>query len=92
MLATASNTAIYTGSTSDLKLRLHRHKEELYLNAFTAKYHCLKLVYFRGFPDMKSAKAEEKRLKGGSRKKKIDLIMRLNPNWKDLGTELFGPE
>jgi putative endonuclease len=28
--------------------------------------------------------AEEKRIKGGSRKKKEELIISLNPEWKDL--------
>ena len=28
--------------------------------------------------------ASEKQIKGGSRKKKIDLINKMNPGWKDL--------
>ena len=31
---------------------------------------------------------EEKRIKGGSRKKKEDLIYGLNPEWKDLYDEV----
>jgi putative endonuclease len=34
--------------------------------------------------DAYSAIALEKKIKGGSRQKKIDLIEKLNPNWRDL--------
>ena len=32
--------------------------------------------------------AEERRIKGGSRKKKEDLINAMNPEWKDLYDEI----
>jgi putative endonuclease len=38
---------------------------------------------------MAEAIAREKRIKGGSRKKKIDLINNQNPEWKDLYEEFF---
>ena len=42
------------------------------------------LVYYAVFEDMNVAIAEEKRLKGGSRKKKLSLIESINPDWRDL--------
>ncbi len=39
-------------------------------------------------PDVKSAIAREKQIKGGSRSKKIALVNTMNPDWKDLTDEL----
>ncbi|CZH52818.1 GIY-YIG nuclease family protein, partial [Legionella pneumophila] len=38
---------------------------------------------------MISAIAREKQLKGGSRKKKLALIEKLNPHWEDLYEKLL---
>ena len=51
-------------------------------------YNCIKLVYYRWFELIIEAIAEEKRIKGGSRKKKEDLINGMNPKWKDLYDEI----
>jgi putative endonuclease len=42
------------------------------------------LVYFEEFTDIRQAILREKQIKAGSRKKKIQLIDKLNPDWKDL--------
>ena len=42
------------------------------------------LVYYIHFDTIESAIAEEKRLKGGSRKQKDDLIAVMNPAYADL--------
>ena len=89
MMSTSDNTAIYTGVTSNLKLRYTQHLSKMFPKSFTARYHCTKLLYYQEFPDIMSAIAEEKRIKGGSRQAKLDLIMTLNPGWKDLGPDLL---
>jgi len=89
MMTTVDNTAIYTGVTSNLKQRYWQHLNKQFPNSFTARYHCYKLVYFQEFPDIISAIAEEKRIKGGSRNDKIAIITSLNPGWKDLGPFLL---
>ena len=43
-----------------------------------------KLGYYEEFTDIKDAIVREKQIKGGSRKKKLDLIMNNNPDWVDL--------
>ncbi len=83
---------LYIGVTSDLIGRVYEHKTKAFPNSFTAKYNCNKLVYYNGFMTITEAINEEKRLKGGSRKKKIDLINAMNPEWKDLSDTLFGKE
>ena len=56
---------------------------------FTKKYNVCKLVYYEGTDSVESAIAREKQIKGGSRKKKMDLINTLNPEWRDLYEELI---
>ena len=77
------NTVRYVGVTNDLKRRIHQHKtKQAY--SFTKKYNADMLVYYETSEDVKATIAREKQLKGGSRKKKIDLIESCNPEWQDL--------
>lgn len=81
------NTVIYAGVTSDLKKRVYEHKEKL-ADGFTKKYNINKLVYYEIFDDIRDAILREKRIKAGSRAKKIALIDSINPEFKDLYTEI----
>lgn len=74
---------LYTGVTSDLIKRVWQHKN-LTTDGFTHRYLLDRLVYFELAESMLSAIAREKQIKSGSRKKKIELIESVNPNWKDL--------
>lgn len=87
IMANKYNTVLYTGVTNDLVRRVYEHKEKL-VDGFTKKYNVDKLVYFECADDIKAAIAREKQIKGGSRRKKVDLINGLNPEWKDLYEEL----
>ncbi len=78
-----NNTVIYVGVTSNLLKRVYQHKTKTY-KGFTSKYNCDKLVYFEEFGDINQAISREKQIKGGSRKRKEDLINSNNPEWKDL--------
>jgi putative endonuclease len=82
-----TNTVIYTGVTNNLLKRIYEHKEKL-VEGFTKKYNVTKLVYYEEFDDIKNAIEREKQIKGGSRKKKIDLIKSDNPEFKDLYYDL----
>jgi putative endonuclease len=77
-------TVLYVGVTSNLLLRVRQHAGKLSPNSFTAKYKIEILVYYVRFPSIEEAIAEEKRIKGGSRLKKIMLVESMNPNWVDL--------
>lgn len=87
MMANSRNGTIYTGVTSDLIKRVYEHK---YANepGFAQKHGCKYLVYYELIEDMSSAIAREKQLKGGSRKKKLALIEKVNPYWDDLYIKL----
>jgi len=79
-----NHTVLYVGVSSDLPGRTHKHKTSFYKNSFTSRYNVNKLVYYEIYPDIRDAIAREKQLKAGSRKKKIELIEKMNPEWNDL--------
>jgi putative endonuclease len=83
ILTNQRHTVLYTGVTSDLKRRVHQHREKL-LPGFTHRYNVSKLVYYECTEDVSAAIAREKQIKAGSRRKKIELINRCNPKWQDL--------
>ena len=78
------HTTLYVGVTSELAERILQHKTKEFKAGFTAKYNCNKLVYYKGFNRIEDAIAEEKRIKGGSRQKKVNLINKFNPACQDL--------
>ncbi|MFO7369176.1 MAG: GIY-YIG nuclease family protein [Bacteroidales bacterium] len=84
IMTNLGNTVLYTGVTSKLKERIWEHKSKLYQTSFTAKYRITKLVYYQEYSDIKEAISVEKQIKAGSRKKKLQLIEGMNPEWNDL--------
>ena len=74
----------YVGITNNILNRNDQHKNRKNKISFTAKYNVNKLVWYETFNNIYDAIAREKQIKGGSRKKKIVLINKLNPMWKDL--------
>jgi len=87
IMTNKTNRVLYAGITSHLKKRIYEHREKL-IEGFTKKYHINKLVYYEVYEDPVAAIAGEKRIKGGSRRKKMDLIMKINPSWDDLYDKL----
>ena len=83
IMANKRNGTIYTGVTSDLPRRVWQHREGI-LDGFTKKYGCKMLIWFERHETMEYAIAREKQIKGGSRKKKIALIIKDNLAWNDL--------
>ena len=84
ILTNISNDVLYVGVTSDLQKRIIEYKDKKYPESFTSKYNVHKLVYYNFLSTIDEAIAEEKRIKGGNRKQKIELIESTNPQWKDL--------
>jgi len=77
------NNVLYTGVTSNLVRRVYEHREEL-ADGFSKKYKLGKLVYYEIAGNAEAAISREKQIKAGSRKKKIELIQSMNPQWEDL--------
>ena len=88
ILTSVSKRVLYTGVTSDIIKRIWQHKNAHYPGSFTSRYGCCILVYYRHFENILDAIAEEKRIKGGNRIAKEQLIESMNYGWKDLNAEL----
>jgi putative endonuclease len=80
-------TVLNTEVTSDLKRRVHQHREKL-LQGFAYRYSVSKLVYYESTEDVSAAIARERQIKAGSRRKKIALVNAFNPEWRELYDEL----
>lgn len=74
---------LYVGVTSNLIKRIYEHKHAIN-SGFSSRYNCQSLVYYELCSSMDNAIAREKQIKSGSRKKKIELINSMNPDWVDL--------
>ena len=77
------NTVYYTGITNNIIRRMNEHKNKL-IDGFTRKYNVDKLVWVELFNTPEEAINAEKKVKGWTRQKKIKLIKKQNPDFKDL--------
>ena len=82
ILANRSRT-LYVGVTNDLAMRLAQHREGR-PNSFTSRYAVYRLVHVDQASSPRSAIEREKQIKRWSRWKKVALIERTNPDWRDL--------
>ena len=87
IMTNISHTVLYTGCTNDLARRVSEHKSHQFKGSFTDRYNCEYCVYYKEYNNYQSAIDEENRIKGLSRKAKIELIEKKNPEWKELVTE-----
>jgi putative endonuclease len=87
ILTNKNRSTLYIGVTNDLARRVWEHREKA-VPGFSADYSLAVLLYYEVFPDAPSAIAREKQLKGWRREKKVGLIERANPRWRDLSVEL----
>ena len=76
---------LYIGVTNDLERRVLEHKNKL-IKGFSSRYNLNKLMYFEEFQSIKEAIRREKSLKKWKREWKVNLIVKDNPDWKELLT------
>jgi len=88
IMTNSHNTVLYTGVTNNLLRRSMEHRSGNG-SGFTKKYNCVKLVYFECGDDVSTAIFREKQIKAGSRKKKIELVNSMNPEWRDLFEDII---
>jgi len=88
IMTNVRNTVLYTGVTNNLRKRVAEHRGKKG-SKFTSKYNIGKLVYYESFSHIWDALAAEKRIKAGSRAKKIKLVESVNRQWEDLYEQLF---
>jgi putative endonuclease len=82
------HTVLYIGVTNNLERRASDHSLG-HGSAFAKQYNAHKLVYFETFPDPVSAISREKQLESWIRAKKDALIIKANPEWRDLFEEMY---
>jgi putative endonuclease len=87
MMTDAKHSTLNTGVSSNLKVRVWQHKGK-FVESFTKRYHVEMRVYYEVSNGVEGAIAREKQIKAGSRQDKIDLINKMNPEWRDLYEEL----
>ncbi|OGY08880.1 MAG: hypothetical protein A2782_02130 [Candidatus Blackburnbacteria bacterium RIFCSPHIGHO2_01_FULL_43_15b] len=73
----------YIGITDNLTRRVWEHKGK-FVKGFTEKYNIDKLIYYEIYSDPENAILREKQLKNWNRKKKINLIIKMNPKFEEI--------
>ena len=83
ILASRRNGTLYTGVTGNLSRRVYEHREGM-IAGFTLTYGVKMLVWYEGLPTALEAIAAEKWIKRWRRAWKLELIEKMNPQWRDL--------
>ena len=68
--------------------RVFQHKSHQF-EGFTDDYNAARLVYWESFDDVIKAINRERQLKNWRREKKLWLIARINPKFRDLATDWY---
>ena len=87
ILSNKYKTVFYTGITNNILNRVTAHKNGVG-SKFVKKYNVNQLLYFEEFSSPIKAIQREKQLKKWKQEWKINLIQKLNPDFRDLYTEL----
>jgi putative endonuclease len=88
IMTNQDHTVLYTGVTNNLQRRVIEHKTGKG-GSFSKLYNLHKLVYMEAGEEITIAIAREKQIKAGSRKKKVELINSINPDWEDTYEKFF---
>ena len=83
ILASKPGGTLYVGVTKNLVRRAYEHRAGM-VPGFTKRYDVKQLVYFEAHDTAPAAIQREKNIKHWPREWKIDLIVSLNPQWRDL--------
>ena len=87
IMANRRDGTVYTGVTANLPRRAFEHREGL-VPSFTKRYGIKMLVYYEQHDTATAAIQREKNIKHWPREWKIDLILSMNPDWRDLYDEI----
>jgi len=79
----SNSGTLYIGVTSELHLRICQHKLGIH-PGFAKTHGCHRLLLAEPFHTITEAIARETQLKGWTRAKKLALIRKSNPEFKDL--------
>jgi putative endonuclease len=87
ILASRKRGTLYIGMTSNPAARLWQHRNDV-LDGFTRRYSVHRLVWYEVHPTASAAIRREKQLKEWQRAWKIRVIEEMNPDWRDLWSDL----
>jgi putative endonuclease len=87
ILASKRNGTLYTGVTSSLWSRVASHINGD-IKGFTQKYNVKILVWYEHHHFMDAAIKREKQIKEWKRAWKLEMIEKMNPEWRDLHDEI----
>jgi putative endonuclease len=87
ILSSQTAGTLYTGVTSDLAKHVSQHKLKI-TKGFTSRYKVDRLVWYEVHSDIENAIQREKQIKEWQRKRKIQMIEKTNPEWKNLFNEV----
>ena len=82
IMASRPGGALYVGRTSNLRQRVEAHRDGK--SNHTAKYSIKTLVWFEAHDEFEASLLRERRIKGWKRSWKDQLIIEINPEWRDL--------
>ena len=88
VLASKRNGTLYTGVTSNLVKRIWEHKNNV-VESFTQKHGVHTLVWYEIHDTMETAIQHEKTIKNWKRAWKLKTIEKMNPQWRDLYSEIL---
>jgi putative endonuclease len=83
ILASRRGGTLYVAVTNNLIRRVFEHREGL-VPGFTKRYGVKMLVYYERHDTAAAAIQREKNTKHWPREWKIDLILSINPDWKEV--------
>ena len=75
---------LYVGVTGNLERRVSQHRAAVKRDRYAAKHGTTRLVYCETTDNALAAITREKQIKVWTRRRKLELIETLNPDWKDL--------
>jgi putative endonuclease len=87
ILASGMYGTLYIGVTNDLARRAWEHKNNV-VKGFSEKYSVHRLVWYEIHEDVLAAITREKQLKKWNRDWKVNLIQKMNPEWRDLFADI----
>ncbi len=83
ILASKPFGTLYVGMTNDLLTRAYQHREGL-VEGFSKQHGVKMLVYYEEHATALAAIQREKNIKHWPRAWKVDLVRKMNPEWRDL--------
>ena len=87
ILCSRPGGALYVGMTRDLRRRVEQHRAKA-IPGHTALYNIRRLVWFEAHATFREAFEREHRIKGWRRRWKDQLVMSVNPEWRDITVDI----